>query len=253
MLKTVDLASQVLMMFTSEKSSWSGKELANAMGQNYATIYRILKTLHKRDLLAFNPTTKEYQLGLVLWQLGQVMYESWDLEELVRPSLAELKKQTDESVFFTVRRGNKGIMLMAEEPSNKVKYTAEVGSSVLLFPGASYRAILAYQSEEFIEELIAGGLPQYTPRTMTDPDTLRRELEKIRMEGYAKSESEYTRDVVALAVPVRDSENKVNCSVTLSGPVYRLGKVDQSQALLQLKETALTIERILRKNSYKFL
>lgn len=221
------------------------------MDQNYATIYRILKTLHKRDFLTYNSVSKEYSLGIVLWQLGQTMYESLNLEELVRPSLIQLKEETDESVFFTVRRGNKGITLMAEEPAHKVKFSAEIGSSVPLFPGASYRAILAFQSEGFIADLIEEGLPQYTPQTMTSPAALRKELEMIRKEGYARSEGEYTPDVVALAVPIRDYENKVNCSVTLSGPSYRLQKTDQSKAILLLKETALNIEKILRNTSYK--
>lgn len=252
MLKTVDLAVQVLMMFTQENNKWSGKKLAAAMDQNYATIYRILKTLNKREVVSFDPVTKEYSLGLAVWQLGQTMYDTLNLEELVRPSLVQLKKETEESVFFTIRRGGNGVTLMAEEPLYKVKYAAEIGSSVPLFPGASYRAILAYQPEYFIEELIAEGLPQYTPRTLTDPELLKKELEKIRLEGYAKSEGEYTPDVVALAVPIRDSENKVNCSVTLSGPAYRLQQTDLNKMILHLKETALEIERILRHTSYKF-
>lgn len=252
MLKTVDLAAQVLMMFTQENNRWSGKKLAIAMEQNYATIYRILKTLSKQELLSFDSVTKEYSLGLAIWQLGQTMYDSLNLEELVRPSLVKLKKETDESVFFTIRRGGKGVTLMAEEPLFKVKYTAEIGASVPLFPGASYRAILAYQSEDFIEELIAEGLPQYTSHTMTNPDLLKKELAKIRVEGYAQSEGEYTLDVVALAVPIRDAKNKVNCSVTLSGPAYRLQRTDQGKVILQLKETALGIERILRNTLYKF-
>ncbi|UJF15370.1 IclR family transcriptional regulator [Jeotgalibaca sp. MA1X17-3] len=252
MLKTVNLAAQVLMMFTQENNKWSGKDLATAMEQNYATIYRILKTLSKQELLNFDSVTKEYSLGLAVWQLGQTMYDSLNLEELVRPSLLKLKKETDESVFFTIRRGGNGVTLMVEEPLYKIKYAAEIGLSVPLFPGASYRAILAYQSEYFVDELIAEGLPQYTPHTLTDPDLLKKELTKIRLEGYAKSEGEYTSDVVALAVPIRDAENKVNCSVTLSGPTYRLKKANQNKMILQLKETALDIERILRNTSYKF-
>lgn len=252
MLKTVDLAMQVLLMFTHQKNNWSGKELANAMGENYSTIYRILKTLQKREFLTYNTLSKEYALGISLWQLGQIKYESLNLEELIRPALVKLSKETDESIFFTVRRGMKGITLLAEEPSFKVKYDAEIGTSVPLYPGASYRAILAYQPEEYVEELIKGGLQKYTPRTMTDSKMLKKELEKIRIEGYAISEGEYTADVIAVAVPIRDYENKVNCSLTISGPTYRLKNTDINHAVMLLKETALEIEKTLRSISYKF-
>lgn len=252
MLKTVDLAMQVLLMFTHQKNKWTGKELASAMGENYSTIYRILKTLQNRDFLTYNALSKEYALGISLWQLGQVKYESLNLEELVRPALVKLSRETGESIFFTVRRGMKGVTLLAEEPSFKVKFDAEVGASVPLYPGASYRSILAYQPEEFVDQLIAEGLQQFTPRTMTDPKVLKNELEKIRLDGYAMSEGEYTADVIALAVPIRDYENKVNCSVTLSGPTYRLQQVDLKRSVILLKETALEIEKTLRSISYKF-
>lgn len=251
MLKTVDLASQLLLKFNRHRQTWSAKELAVELNQNYSAVYRILKTLHRHDFLAYDEVTKTYSLGISIWQLGQVVYNSMNLEELIRPSLHKLKNLTGESAFFTIRKGDTGVTLMAEEPENKVKFTTETGASVLLFPGASYRAILAYQSEEFVEELIAKGLPQYTPNTVTDPNKLRKELEKIRVEGYARSEGEYTPDVIAWAVPIRDSENKVNCSVTLSGPTYRLNNLDQNQAIYQLKETALEIERILRQTYYR--
>lgn len=252
MLKTVDLTSQLLLKFSRSQQSWSAKALAAELNQNYSTIYRILKTLEKNNFLAYDEASKTYSLGISIWQLGQVVYNSMNLEELIRPSLVKLKNLTGESVFFTIRKGMTGVTLMAEEPENKVKFTAETGASVLLFPGASYRAILAYQPNEFVEDLIDGGLPQYTPNTMTNPKKLRKELEKIRVEGYARSEGEYTPDVVAWAVPIRDFENKVECSVTLSGPTYRVQTLDQNQAIYQLKETALEIERILRRLNYKF-
>lgn len=252
MLKTVDLASRLLLKFDRSNRTWTAKGLAAELDQNYASIYRILKTLHRHDFLAYDQATKTYSLGISIWQLGQVVYNSMNLEELIRPSLKKLKELTNESVFFTIRKGFKGVTLLAEEPENKVKFTIETGASVLLFPGASYRSILAYQPEEFVEQLIEQGLPQYTPNTMTDPNKLRKELEKIRVDGYASSEGEYTPEVIAWAAPIRDFENKVNCSVTLSGPTYRLNNMDQNLAIYQLKETALEIERILRQTNYKF-
>lgn len=252
MLKTVDLASQVLLKFNPSQLSWTANELAIELDQNYATIYRILKTLQKRDFLEYDEITKKYSLGISIWQLGQMVYGSMDLEELIRPSLIKLKDLTGESAFFTIRKGDQALTIMAEEPVDKVKFITQIGVSVPLFPGASYRAILAYQTESFIEEIIEGDLQRFTPQTMTQPNRLRKELEKIRVDGYAKSESEYTPDVIAWAVPVRDYKNKVNSSVTLSGPTYRLNNFDENKAIYQLKETALEIERILRSTTYQF-
>ena len=64
------------------------------------------------------------------------------------------------------------------------------------------KALLAFSSAELLNCLIAEGLTGYTPRTLTDPEELRRSLAVTRLTRVAVSRGEFEQSVSAVAVPV---------------------------------------------------
>ncbi|RDU35237.1 IclR family transcriptional regulator [Neobacillus piezotolerans] len=246
MLKTLDLALKVLRMFTKERPVWGGRELANEMGLNHTNIYRILETLEKNRFISKDKETKKYSLGYATWELGMIMYESLNVTNLIRPILERLRDKTGESIFLTVLDRNEAVTLDVVEPENKVKFSVTAGSRAPLYVGASYRTILSYMPQDFIEEVIHSDLVKYTKTTMTNPDELKAELEHIRERGWAKSQGEYTSDVIAVAVPLFD-RGEIIGSITVSGPVYRMtdDKVNEYLPLLMAArdEVRSVIER----------
>lgn len=67
---------------------------------------------------------------------------------------------------------------------------------------AAGKALLAFSPAELLDCLIAGGLTGYTPRTLTDPEELRRSLAVTRLTRIAVCRCELELDVSAVAVPV---------------------------------------------------
>ncbi|WP_153732850.1 IclR family transcriptional regulator [Sporosarcina obsidiansis] len=248
MLKTVNLALVILKMFTREKNVWGGRELAAEMGLNHTNVYRILETLERNGFVSKDPITKQYKLGSVVWELGTVFYENLNIQEMINPHLQELCDQTGESVFFTVLDGEDTLLLTVIEPENKVRFPVSPGSRAPLYAGASYRSILAHLSEERIEQVLQGDLVKYTENTMTDPEELRKDLQLIRKSGYAISHSEYTPDVVAMAVPLI-VEEEVFGSLTVAGPSYRIDEEKHSQFIPLLLQTRNAILWNMKKYS----
>jgi DNA-binding IclR family transcriptional regulator len=64
------------------------------------------------------------------------------------------------------------------------------------------KALLAFSPAELLNCLIAHGLTCYTPRTLTDPEELRRSLAVTRLTRFAVSRCELEQNVSAVAVPV---------------------------------------------------
>jgi DNA-binding IclR family transcriptional regulator len=252
MLKTLDLALKVIQMFTDKKPVWGGRELANELNINHTKIYRILETFEKNHFIYQDPETKKYSLGMASLKLGMTMYSGLKTKDVIRPILKELSVKTGESVFLTILDRDEGITLEAFEPENKVKFSVSVGSRAPLYVGASYRSILAYMSEDFIDYYIrTQDLKKYTKNTMSEPDQLKKELIRIKEQGWAISEGEYTPDIVAIAVPLFDGNQKVIGSVTVSGPVYRMSDEKVSQSLNLLMETRDELSEIL--DTYQLL
>jgi IclR family KDG regulon transcriptional repressor len=218
------------------KAGLGGRKLANELGLNHTNIYRILETLQKNRFISKDKVTKKYSLGYATWELGTIMYESLNVNKLIRPILEKLRDETGESIFLTILDRDEAVTLEVLEPENKVKFSVSAGSRAPLYVGASYRAILAYLQDEFIESVIKTGLVKYTNTTMTDPDQLRAELKNIKEEGWAQSQGEYTADVIAVAVPLFD-RGEIIGSVTVSGPTYRMSD-EKIQGYLPLLKTA---------------
>jgi DNA-binding IclR family transcriptional regulator len=63
--------------------------------------------------------------------------------------------------------------------------------------------LLAYASREIQEAVLESPLPAWTPHTVTDPRTLRAQLEQIRREQFFVSDRQLSDTTVAVAAPVR--------------------------------------------------
>jgi DNA-binding IclR family transcriptional regulator len=100
--------------------------------------------------------------------------------------------------------------------------------------------LLAYRPpEEWDAYIRRNGLKQYTPNTVTDPETLKRELRGIRRAGWAVTYQEYIPGARALGVPILDPAGTVTASVSVTGPGTRLTR----QRARQLKPLALQTAR----------
>lgn len=241
MLKTLDDSLKVIRMFTRSRPEWGGRELAQEMKMDHAKIYRILETFESNNFLRKDPVTKKYSLGLAAWELGMNMYNSLNPKQIIHPVLEELFKQTGESVFLTLLDKDQGVTFEAIEPDNKVKFSVSVGSRAPLYVGASYRSILAFMPDDFVENYLnTYELKQYTEKTKTDRDELRAELQMIRENGWSMSEGEYTPDIIAIAVPLFQ-QNRIIGSLTVSGPNYRMSqkKINESIPFLKMARDEL--------------
>ncbi|MEH7255443.1 IclR family transcriptional regulator [Neobacillus niacini] len=248
MLKTLDLALKIIQMFTNEKKEWGGRELAQALGMDHAKIYRILQTFEANNFIKQDPITKKYSLGFAVLELGMTMYNGIDMRQFLKPPLQKLCELTGESTFLTILDKDEGVTVEVNEPENKVKFSVSVGSRSPLYVGASYRSILAFMTDDYIENYLKTyELKQYTENTMAEPGVLREELLKIKEQGYAISQGEYTPDVLALAIPVFSAHQGVKGSITVSGPTYRLTREKILSFLPLLIQIRNEVEEISEK------
>ena len=97
------------------------------------------------------------------------------------------------------------------------------------------KLLLSVQPRRRRDELIgATTLARYTENTITDPDALRHELEKIRKHGYSIDNQEFLAGVVCLAVPVRDSKGVICAGLAISAPHARMSVAETTTHLPKL-------------------
>ena len=86
------------------------------------------------------------------------------------------------------------------------------------------KVLLAHADAEVVEQLIAGGLPPRTPKTIVRAQQLRSELAAVRSRGYGLDDEELELGLRAAAAPVRDHRGQVIAALSIAGPVQRVSK-----------------------------
>jgi DNA-binding IclR family transcriptional regulator len=143
---------------------------------------------------------------------------------LAQPLLRELRDLTSETVTLCEIRKLRGFCLDFAESPQSMRMTVYRGETFPLNAGAIGKALLAFRDEEFVDAVLRDAeLSAYTPQTIVDLKRLRRDLARVRRQGFAQSEGEITPGARSVGVPVRGPADKAVASLAVSAPTFRLG------------------------------
>lgn len=212
-------------------------ELATLSGLPLPTIHRIIRTLVGSGYVRQLPS-RRYALGPRLIGLGDAasrMLGSWAV-----PQLSALVEQAGETANMAMLDGD-AVVYVAQVPSkHSMRMFTEVGRRVPVHCTGVGKVLLAQLSSAEVLALLARtGMVAQTPHTITDPDRLLRELDKIRQQGYAVDDAEQELGVRCVAVAVPGGPSMT--AVSVSGPETRVtwAAVEQITPLLQMAAGAL--------------
>lgn len=106
------------------------------------------------------------------------------------------------------------------------------------------KILLAGKGEEFFDRYAAyhQHLKRFTPYTITDPITLKREVQVVAERGYAISDQESLVGCRCLAVPIRGQHRSVIAAVSISATVQRFNDAAIPSSLTRLLDAAKAIE-----------
>ena len=83
-----------------------------------------------------------------------------------------------------------------------------------------------------------------TPNSITSPEELKKDLERIRRDGYSVDNEESEAGLFCVAAPVLDANNQALAAVSISGPVDRM-KRSLKKNIQLIKNTAEKISQEL--------
>jgi len=194
-------------------------ELSQKAGFNLSTTHRILSALKSRGYVEQNPKTLKYKLTFKFFEIGNIVVRHLNLREEAIPILTDLAEKTGESAYLIILDNDEALCLERIDGRHYIQVLfLKVGGRMPLNIGAGPRVLLAHLPDKEIERIIKEkGLARWTKNSITDPDTLKEDLKKIREQGYALSFEDVTEGAAALGCPVRNWEGKVVAAVSISG------------------------------------
>lgn len=193
-------------------------ELADASGLPLPTIHRLMRTLVARGY-ARQEASRRYALGPKLIRLGDSAGRL--LGQWARPYLAELVELTGETANLALREGDDAVYVAQVPSRHAMRMFTEVGRRVPLHTSGVGNAILAQLPSDDVDTILSrADLVARTPKTITDPAMLHRQLDMIRTTGYATDDGEYEVGVSCVAVPLAGT--LALAALSVSGPAARL-------------------------------
>ncbi len=246
LINAIQRTVAVLERLAPLREGLSVTELAESMGINKATIFRILATLESTGYVEQEPLSQRYRLTLKIIPLAFTLMDSIGLEDIYNDKMAKLAREVGELVQFSVVQGEDAIFIAKAEGNKRIKLSSLLGIRAALNASTVGKLWLASLPEkDAIRIALAHGLNRYTDRTITTIDDLREEWNVVRQCGYATTEGEYWDEVNAVGAPVCVGRSRrVVGALSVAGPADRL-PVERMQDLApQLMQVAAEIAAV---------
>ncbi|HZQ92443.1 MAG TPA: IclR family transcriptional regulator [Terriglobales bacterium] len=240
----VGVVSKVLRILEVLDRANSGlqlRQIAQQTGIHKSTAYRFLAHLESEGYL-FRDNTGAYLVGPKLARLGSGIAYHATLRTVSHPVLQELWALTRETVNLAVLENHQVLYLDVMESTYTFRLVSQVGARRPLYCTALGKAMLAFMSETEREAALATTrFERITPHTVGDLPRLRRELVKIRQQGFALDDEEAAVGARCVAAPILDESGKVAAAISVSGPIARIGREKIPSFAVAIKDGARVI------------
>ena len=238
MIQSLDRGMQALM-FLSNRRTAGVTEVAEALGVNKSTAFRILETLMASNMAAQDKATAKYKLGPGILQLSERLIKNLDIIALAKPYMIRLTERTGESSHLCMLSNDSAVVIEQIMADSRLAVHARVGNVEPVHCSSVGKCLLAYSDEALRESILSRiTYERYTDRTITDTDALRRQLDDIKDKGYALDDGEISDDITCIAAPVRNYIGDVIYSVGISGPKGRIREKEIDTLAGHVIETA---------------
>jgi DNA-binding IclR family transcriptional regulator len=201
-------------------------ELAAQLNLAKSVVHRLVTALAEADYLSHNPVTRRYSLGTKAVRLGLVAVGQLNIRARALPFLRELAAETAETATLSLLVGDHRVYAEQVESVQRVRQSVQIGATAPLFVGASGKAMLAFlpaaRRSHILKAAIEAGA-RHADGRLINGQALTRELDLVRLRGYATSHNERELGAASAAAAVFDHHAEVVGSMSVAGVTVRHG------------------------------
>jgi IclR family pca regulon transcriptional regulator len=180
-------------------------------------VRRFLLTLIELSFVATDG--KSYWLTPRVLRLGLSYLSSLPYWREAQPALEELCSRVRQSCALSVLDGEELVYVQRQHAKRILPMSPTLGSRLPAHAVSMGRILLAGLPDGDLDDYLKHAtFKRLTSATVTDRRQLRKELLKIREQGYAWVDGELDESICGLAVPVRDKDGTTIAALNVSLP-----------------------------------
>jgi DNA-binding IclR family transcriptional regulator len=195
----LEKASLVLQAFHGD-GPMSLSDLGKRTGLSRSTVHRLVTDL--TELGWVERTGNRYQLGMSLFELGELVPAKHRLRTVGLPYMQDLFAATGETVHLAVREGVDAVYVEKLHGHRPLRLPSRTGGRAPLTCTAVGKALLAHESNDVLQDILGRPLRQWTSRSITEPALLLKQLADVRRTGLAWERGESVPGGACLAAPI---------------------------------------------------
>lgn len=197
-------------------------ELMDALGLPKPTVHRLLQLAEAEGIVQRDLDGRSYGPGPRLRRLAVNTISSEHLRTARLAILKGVAEEIGETCNLATPDREGMTYLDRVETKWPLRIQLPIGTRVPFHCTASGKMYLSSLRRSTLMGVItARPLEQMTPRSLTDPDALLSNIAETRTRGYSTDEEEFMTGMVAIAVPVRDSQKRLLATLSVHAPIQR--------------------------------
>lgn len=211
----------VIEAFDQQRPRLTISEVAQRTGLTRAAARRYLLTLAHLGFVTQD--RKMFGLTPKVLRLGHSYAHSARLPRLIRPELYKVAQAVKEASAAAVLDGADVICIAANSAGRAVTASLQPGTRAPAAYSGVGRVLLGALPPEAVDAWIAGQeLVALTPHSITQPERLRIEIARARVQGYACVDQELDLGLRTLAVPLKNYRGEVVAAMNVCAHASRM-------------------------------
>jgi DNA-binding IclR family transcriptional regulator len=214
---------RILDVIAASETALTPTEINARLGLPKQTAHRLCARLVAEGYIAYVPGGKRLRPARRLRTLAAGLMSASQVHIARHQILEDVARQVGETVNFVVPEELGMSYLDRVETGWAFRVQLPVGTSVPFHCTASGKTWLASLPRERRAKVVSAlRLEKLSANTITSAPRLLEELEQIAAQGHGIDNEEFVDGMVAIAVPVVDSEGRFLAALAFHGPCMRL-------------------------------
>lgn len=241
-VKSLQKAIEILNCFI-KKESWGVTELSDYLGLNKSNVHSILSTFKAMEYLEQSSETGKYHLGMAVYRLSHALKDNLIIVNIALPYMQELADYSGERVYLAIPHKDEAVYVSCTYPQEAVYLMRTImGETAKMYCTGIGKAMMAFLTKEELNFCLNQKMEAFTESTITDPQELKKELDQIRVQGYAVDNMEHEYGIKCVAVPILNKQDGVEGAISISGPSLRFDEGRIRQLADELKKKVHKIQ-----------
>ena len=195
------------------------QDIAKQVRMTQPTVLRYLYALQDANYIYQEESTSRYALTWRVCRLSENLNSQLSLRNITTPFINHLANSLSLGTCLVINQDNSCIYLDCIDNPNSPTLQ-RIGKVAPLHATGSGKVLLSQYTPLQLEEYIqTKGLQKYTENTITDPSTLKAELEQVRLQGFGMDEQECEIGLRCISMPLLNYSGNVIASMSVFGNI----------------------------------